>query len=348
MAFPVNCSTPSSAALAEYLPSIYNIGAGSRSGVECFFAGQGWSDVYLVRAWNPLSAQPERFFLKVYAPAWRTESDILFELEFIRHLDRKGLSVVLPLPCRDGTLIHPLELPEGTRSMVLFRNAPGRPLSEQPAEVQSRLLGTIMAQIDAAAEDFASAHRRAPLDLDRLLDLSPLAAFASEREDDLAHLRQIADRVREVLDTLPLAALCRGVCHGDLGGPNIFLEGGPESRATVIDFDDCGPGWYAYDLGHVFMFLHLFRADQAGQLWQTFLEGYRSRASLDEVEVAAAPAFALARLLQVHAHDNPLGAARDRWPASGYADGSQWDWVLKAAQTLETRLPKEARSGCKP
>jgi Ser/Thr protein kinase RdoA (MazF antagonist) len=137
-----------------------------------------------------------------------------------------------------------------------------------------------------------------------------------------------------------LAALRQGVCHGDLGGPNIFLDCGPEGRATVIDFDDCGPGWYAYDLGHVFMFLHLFRAEQAGPLWQTFLEGYRSRRGLEEVEVAAAPAFALARLLQVHAHDNPIGAARDRWPASGYADGTQWDWIVKATRTLENHLRK--------
>jgi hypothetical protein len=49
-------------------------------------------------------------------------------------------------------------------------------------------------------------------------------------------------------------------------------------------------------------------------------------------------AAALARLLQVHAHDNPLGAVRDRWPASVYVDGTQWEWLLRAARTLESHL----------
>jgi Ser/Thr protein kinase RdoA (MazF antagonist) len=128
------------------------------------------------------------------------------------------------------------------------------------------------------------------------------------------------------------------VCHGDLGGPNVFQDGGPEGRVTVIDFDDCGPGWYAYDLGNVFMFFHLFRAEQASGLWQTFLASYRRQRELEEAEVAAAPAFALARLLQVHAHDNPIGALRDRWSAAGYVDGSQWDWILGCTRALEVYL----------
>jgi hypothetical protein len=45
-------------------------------------------------------------------------------------------------------------------------------------------------------------------------------------------------------------------------------------------------------------------------------------------------------LLQVHAHDNPLGAMRDRWSASVYVDGTQWEWLLHAARTLESHLSR--------
>jgi Ser/Thr protein kinase RdoA (MazF antagonist) len=340
----VSCSTPSSSALADYLPAVYELGCGSSNAgrVEVLFAGQGWSDVFRVRVWAAHPGEPEEYFLKVYAPGWRSEADILFELDFIQHLDRQGLSVAMPVSGRDGNRVHALELPDGRRSMVLFRAAPGRPLSQQPMDAQSRILGALAARIHNAAMDFASPHLRAPLELDRLLDLSPLEVFAPQRQDGMARLRHAADRAREVLEALPLTALRQGVCHGDLGGQNIFIEGGHEggSRMTVIDFDDCGPGWYAYDLGHVFMFFHLFRADDAGRRWEIFLESYRSQRDLEPIEVAAAPAFALARFLQVHAHDNPIGAAQDRWPATGYVDGTQWDWILASALALESHLPR--------
>ena len=44
--------------------------------------------------------------------------------------------------------------------------------------------------------------------------------------------------------------------------------------------------------------------------------------------MAAAPAFALARFLRIHAHDNPIGALRGRWPAAWYVDGRPWNWLL--------------------
>jgi Ser/Thr protein kinase RdoA (MazF antagonist) len=339
--FPVTCSTPSAAALAQYLPTVYSFGqngSGDTGRVECFFAGQGWGDVYLVQHWPPSSGEVERYYLKVYAAAWRTIADIRFELDFIQYLDRKRLAVALPFPGREGNLVHSLKLPEGERSLVLFHAAPGRPLSDQPDEWQCQLLGGLAAQLHEAAADFTSRHYRSPMELDHLLDLSPLRAFASHYGEEMAYLQRLANRVRAELHAMPLTALRRGVCHGDLGGANVFLEDGPGSQITIIDFDDCGPGWYAYDLGHLFMFLHLFRAAQAEQLWQTFLTAYRGRTTLDPLEVAAAPAFALARLLQVHAHDNPLGAMRDRWPASVYVDGTQWQWLLHAARTLEGYL----------
>jgi hypothetical protein len=57
MPFPVTCSTPSSKALAEYLPTVYDIGNG-KGQLGCFFAHQGWCDVYLVQA--PRTREPAR------------------------------------------------------------------------------------------------------------------------------------------------------------------------------------------------------------------------------------------------------------------------------------------------
>jgi Ser/Thr protein kinase RdoA (MazF antagonist) len=317
---------------------VYPLFEGAAGRLECLYAGHGWSDIYRVSARDPLTGALRRYFLKVYACNWRTESDVLFELDFIRHLDRKGISAALPLAGRNGEAVQWLELPEGRRCFVLSAAARGLPLAEQPDDVQARLLGCLAARLHEAAADFSSPHRRASLEVDRLLDLSPLEAFECPDDEGPTRVRRAAARVRKFLKALPLSALERGVCHGDLGGRNVFLDGGPEGQATVIDFDDCGPGYLAYDLGHVLMFFRLFRAGEADRLWKLFLESYESRRRLPRADLAAAPAFALARLLQVHAHDNPVGAARDRWPATGYADGTFWVWLLEAVHTLEAGL----------
>ena len=187
MAFPVNRSTPAASALADYVPTVYDLGVGDNRRaphVACFFAGEGWCDVYMVEVRTSRTAPPVRYFLKVYAPDWRSKSDILFELDFIRHLSCQGISVALPRECRDGSLLCSLDLPEGERSMALFDAAPGRPLSEQPSEVQSRILGRLAARLHDAAEQFSSPHPRRRLDLERLLDLSPLEQFASQRTEE--------------------------------------------------------------------------------------------------------------------------------------------------------------------
>jgi Ser/Thr protein kinase RdoA (MazF antagonist) len=96
--------------------------------------------------------------------------------------------------------------------MVLFHAAPGRPLAQQPIDVQCPIVGRVAAQLHDVAGDFTSPHPRAPLlDLDRFLDLSSLETFASGREDDLSCFQQVADRVKGVLSSLPLTALPQGV-----------------------------------------------------------------------------------------------------------------------------------------
>jgi hypothetical protein len=58
MAFPAACSAPSSSAVAECLPTVYDLGESNNSGegcVEDFFTVRDRRDVQLVRAWAPLA-----------------------------------------------------------------------------------------------------------------------------------------------------------------------------------------------------------------------------------------------------------------------------------------------------
>ena len=83
-----------------------------------------------------------------------------------------------------------------------------------------------------------------------------------------------------------------GLIHADLRLANLLLEG-PTTK--VIDFDDCGFGWYLYDLGAALSFIE-HRPD-VPELVDAWVRGYRRVAPLAAADEAEIPTFILLRRL---------------------------------------------------
>ncbi|MCU1529552.1 MAG: hypothetical protein JWP75_3315 [Frondihabitans sp.] len=76
-----------------------------------------------------------------------------------------------------------------------------------------------------------------------------------------------------------------GLIHSDLRPSNVMTH---EGAMTIIDFDDCGYGYYLYDFGSALTFYeHRPAALEMGARW---LDGYRKVATLtrDDLEIAGA------------------------------------------------------------
>ncbi len=83
-----------------------------------------------------------------------------------------------------------------------------------------------------------------------------------------------------------------GLAHCDLRLANLLLHG---SEVKVIDFDDCGFGWYMYDAATPLSFYeHL---PQAPGLIECWLEGYRSVSAVSMAEEEEIPTFVMLRRL---------------------------------------------------
>jgi Ser/Thr protein kinase RdoA (MazF antagonist) len=83
-----------------------------------------------------------------------------------------------------------------------------------------------------------------------------------------------------------------GLVHADLRLANL-LEDGPNTY--VIDFDDCGWGWFLYDFGAaVSFFEHDPRIPELTDAW---VRGYRSVRDLPAADEAELPSFVLMRRL---------------------------------------------------
>ena len=85
-----------------------------------------------------------------------------------------------------------------------------------------------------------------------------------------------------------------GLIHADFRLANILIE---NERTKVIDFDDCGFGYYLYDLASALTFIEQ-RAD-VPELIETWLAGYRRVAKIPPDVEAEIPSFVMLRRIML-------------------------------------------------
>jgi len=315
--FPVIQSLLSTTTLMSVVLTDYDIG----HLIDCKLLSHNLNDTYLVYTTD------HKYILRIYqAPrpagrTWRSESDILYELDLLLHLNRKGISVSIPLARKDGTFIRTIHAPEGPRVAVLFTYAPGESLTPpKQNSASSTLYGHAIADMHAAADDFASPHPRFQLDLAFLLDtsLQTIQPVLAHSVDDWSYLLQLAHTLKERIALLPAQALDMGACHGDAQGGNANISG--EHTLTFFDFDVSGRGWRAYDLAVFYWSAALGKYrlgrndEQVERLWAAYLAGYLERRPLSDLDIQAVPLFVAAR------HFWFLGLHTANWDYWGWSE----------------------------
>lgn len=83
-----------------------------------------------------------------------------------------------------------------------------------------------------------------------------------------------------------------GLVHADMRLANLLLDG---DRVQVIDLDDCGFGWYLWDLAASLSFVK--HHPEVPALIDAWVAGYRTEAPLSAQEERELPTFVLLRRL---------------------------------------------------
>jgi Ser/Thr protein kinase RdoA (MazF antagonist) len=100
------------------------------------------------------------------------------------------------------------------------------------------------------------------------------------------------DRISQRLSTYGKGPECFGLIHGDLRLANLLIDG---TAVKVIDFDDCGFGWYMYDAATpVSFYEHETQVPDLIESWKT---GYRRVLDLSKKDEAEIPTFVMLRRL---------------------------------------------------
>lgn len=202
-------------------------------------------------------------------PWWiAREDEFRFELDLLRHLDRAGIAVPVPIDRTNGDALGRLE--DG-RHYTLFSWAPGRPGEGSLKRV--RLVGETLASIHVASTGFTSPYDRYHLDQANLLD----RYLAKLRPDALqaAVIEEHAAEIRSRIATFDPGPTGWGVVHGDVQSLNFHFTG--DDRITFLDFDLAGYGWRIYDVAY-----YVTRIRE--QHRRPFLDGYESVRPLTDAE----------------------------------------------------------------
>jgi Ser/Thr protein kinase RdoA (MazF antagonist) len=311
----IQYSTPHVDTIKALLPTSYDVPAS----LAVTFLRRGFNDIFEVR-----TGSAKLGVLRVSGGRRRSQEDVESETDLLAFLDSAGVPVAAPIATLDGKRFTKLELPQGTRLVVLFRYAEGEEPGYHSAP-DARAQGVTMARIHAAAAGFPGWNSRGHrLDLDHLLHhpLASISALELLDGDGAKSLSDLASRLSTrvaAIDALTWVR-CHGDCHG--GNARIAREGDLRGQAIFFDFDDGGPGYLAYDLA-VFLWSASLRGKGYG-LWHAFIEGYLSVRPIDPIDLEAAQLFV------------PI---RHFWLMGNYAANTvEWGAELVTAKWLKKQI----------
>lgn len=270
---PAAYSTLSVTAIVANLLSCYAI----PEVLTCQFWRRGMSDVYWVE-----TADGSNYILRISHHQRRSRSDVLYELAFLEHLHGHRLPVAYPLRTKMGELCLTVQAPEGDRFASLFICAPGSVPIGDLNLAQSQTLGRTVAQMHRAAQSFQSAEMRAPLDIAYLLDrsLSNLDGFLDAYPELQQSLHEMTASLAQQLAQLPRTAPYWTVCWGDPHSGNAHFSS--DNTLMLFDFDQCGPGWRAFEMGKFLQVAMSCGVDR--KVRRAFFEGYESVSPLEAIE----------------------------------------------------------------
>ena len=243
-----------------------------------------------------------RLVLRVHRAGYHRLDEIASELAWIAALrDARVLDTPAPLPGIDGQLIRTLRVGGTDRSVVAFEHVPGR--SPQPQDDLIgwfTTLGAVTARLHAHARHWIRPGNflRKSWTVETMLgppsqsgghwgDWRQARGLSASGE---ALLARAGAAIRTALARYGTAPDRFGLIHGDLRLANLLVDAG---RLRVIDFDDCGFGWFLYDFAASVSFFE--DAPTVPALMASWVEGYRQVASLSAEDLGVLPALVLLR-----------------------------------------------------
>lgn len=273
--FPVTDSTVSAVALNKFIEEKYPIG----SNFSCALFRTGINDTYF------LSNESTKHVARVYSYNWRTESAILEELDLLLQLKADGFPVSYPISDKNGSFIHVLNAPEGTRYMVLFSYAGGSKVRLLSTEMCAAI-GTFMAKMHKSTSKLELKREKYTIDVLLKHPYESAKRHFSESLPEMVYLKTLVEQLNTSFVTLDSPHWPQGTVHMDIWYDNFNVDA--KGKITVFDFDFCGTGWLLLDVAYFCSQLFHKETDkeQYEEKRAAFLTAYQNLMPLTQQELA--------------------------------------------------------------
>ncbi len=249
-------------------------------------------------------ATNERAALRLHRADQHDVPQIKSELLWLDALAQaRCVDVAPPIATIDGDRVARVDTLDGERLVTVTGWLDGEPADASgDLSPAFELLGAATARLHDHAERWTlpPGFCRRQWNAERLLGQRP--ALGSWRDgaglgpEERALLEATELALRRDLATFPAGPGDYGLIHADLRLANVLL-GRKDGREVVriIDFDDCGPGWFMYDFGAAVSFMEDDpRVDALAGAWAV---GYRTVRGLSAAAEAQLPTFVMLRRL---------------------------------------------------
>lgn len=265
------------------------------------FLSKSENRVYVVN--DP--SQRDKFVIRINSGRvkYHTPVSIQSELVWMAAI-RRDTDVIVPsvLNAMDGSLVQTIDglSLDRPRYAVAYSFVPGTQPSEDALASGFEQLGEISAQLHHHAKNWRppASFMRHSLTPDAILDdqLNWGRWQLGVRLDpsSLQLLARLETVIRKRLALLSRDRERFGLIHADLRLANLLVE---NDRIAIIDFDDCGYGWYLFDLAAALSFLEE-RAD-VPELIASWIIGYRRIAQPPDDVIAEISTLIMLRRLQL-------------------------------------------------
>ena len=295
--------------------------------------GLGGADITLINHsenWTyrvmPLGA-PRPVILRVHRPDYHTTDGIRSELAWMRALQSDaGVSTPQAITAKDGADIQWVEHPSvgGGHNCVLFELIDGTEPPQDNLVAPFRQLG----EVTARCHNHSQAWQR-PAYFERLCwnfehSFGAKANWGRWQDgpdctpDRAKMLQRAVDLMQRRLERFGQGSDRYGLIHADFRLANLLVHNGD---VRVIDFDDCGLGWFLYDAATAVSFFE-DRAD-VPELMEAWKDGYRCERPLTKADEEELWTFILMRRMTLFAwmgSHSETDLARTEGP--GYSTGT--------------------------
>ena len=228
--------------------------------------------------------KPRRLSLRLFQPGYASAQTIKIQQEWVSLLASEGLHVPRPVLTRRGDGVCAVD----GRFAVLQEWLPGRRLLRHLTPEHLHLVSQFMGKMHRLAETRGLRNQRQlkRWDWSRVFgddfekDANVLKSYLSPR--DLRTLRGYSALLQKTEAQLGRGARNYGIIHSDLHPANVVFDG---PRVGVLDWEDCGLGYYLFDLAVLFIELEeMFPANHV-PLRDAAIEGYSSERRLPDLHL---------------------------------------------------------------